>query len=267
MDGPEELLRRIVRSAAFRGSQEHGKLLEYICLRTLVGGPADLREHDIGVAVLNLEPGYDVTGNPLVGRMAEEVREKLKAYFRGEGRREPLRVALPKGEFRAFFYEADPRQIAEAAPGALDQFWAPYWRSGVTNLLIHGELEGEGMLIAEAYAAVQLAVLFEGRGAALRLQPASAFAESGVPEGNLVLVGTPATNAMLAGFVREPLEGAILQRIWARDGHGVVTILASPEPAGILPAARFVTSEEVLEEAAAASPLGEIPKDFRVTLG
>jgi hypothetical protein len=267
MDGPEELLRRIVRSAAFRGSQEHCDVLEYICYQTQAGGLSDLREHDIGVAVLGLEPGYDVAENPAVSRVTEEVREKLKSYFRKEGRREQLRIAIPKGEFRAFFFEADPRQLAEAEPGALEQFWAPYWRSGVKNLLIHGELPEEGMLIAEAYAAVQLAVLFEGKGSALRLQPASAFTESGVPEGNLVLVGTPATNAMLGEFVREPLEVAIMQRIWARDGHGVVTILASPDPAGILAAARFVTSEEVLERTAAASPMGEIPRDFRVTLG
>ncbi len=267
MDGPEELLRRIARSTPFRGLQEHCEVLEYICHQTQAGGLSDLREHDIGVAVLGLEPGYDIAENPVVSRVTEEAREKLKAYFRGEGRREPLRVALPKGEFRAFFYEADPRQLAEAEPGALEQFWAPYWRSGGTNLLIHGELPEEGMLIAEAYAAVQLAVLFEGKGSALRLQPASAFAESGVPEGNLVLVGTPGTNAMLAEFVRAPLEAAIMQRIWAGDGHGVVTILASPEPAGILAAARFVTSEEVLERTAAASPTGEIPRDFLITLG
>lgn len=267
MNGPEELLRRIMRSTAFRGSREHCEVLEYICRQTQAGGGSDPREHDIGVAALGLEPGYDVAENPAVSRVTEELREKLKAYFRGEGRREMLRVALPKGEFRAFFYEADPRLLAEVEPGALEQFWAPYWRSGVVNLLIHGELPQEGMLIAEAYAAVQLALLFEAKGSALRLQPASAFAESRAPEGNLVLVGTPRTNAMLGEFVRQPLEAAIMQRIWARDGRGVVTILASPEPAGILAAARFVTSEEVLERTAAASPAGEIPRDFLITLG
>ncbi|HUQ93449.1 MAG TPA: hypothetical protein VM120_17335 [Bryobacteraceae bacterium] len=265
----QQLLERIVRSPHFAGSEEHAGLLSYLCYQTQAGNLEDLREHDIGVAVLGLEPGYDVRENPVVSTVVEEIRERLKTFFQKEGRREQLRMAIPRGEFRAFFYEADPRQLAQAEeePSTLEKFWAPYWSGGMRNLLIHGELPGDAMLIPEAYAAVQLGILFEKNGSSLEMFPAGAFLQASIPPANLVMIGTLQSNAVMGRFLTGPLETSIVKRIWADGTHGVLTLIVSPEPGALLDAVRFVTYDPVMERTFTELAGGEIPQNFQLTVG
>ncbi len=260
-DSPQALLHRVVASAAFRASNGHAELLQYVCQQTQAG--QDLREHDIGVTLFGLEPGYDVSENPLVSATMEETRQWLKSYFTGEGKRELLRVAIPKGEFRAFFYEADPGQLAEAAnePSALERFWLPYFSNQRPNILVHGALDQDSMLIPESYAAVQLALLFERHHARLQLLPAAAD----LPEhAHLILTGTPAVNPAIAGYAAGPVECPVLERTVTDQGN-FVTILAAPQPEDILPVVRFAVSEELLERALLqVGP--QWPPHFRMTL-
>ncbi|MBL8217889.1 MAG: hypothetical protein JNL62_01600 [Bryobacterales bacterium] len=260
-DSPQALLHRIVASGAFKASNGHAELLQLVCQQTQAGH--DLREHDIGVTLFAMEPGYDIAENPIVSATMDETRQWLKAYFAGEGKREPLRLAIPKGEFRAFFYEADPAQLAAAAnePSALDRFWMPYFTNQRPNILLHGALDEDSMLIPEAYAAVQLALLFERNQAHLELIPATTAISANA---NLILIGTPHSNPAIAPHAAGPIETTILERSSTEQGQ-IVTILASPQPEGILPAARFAVSAELLESALRQTG-PEWPPHFRLTL-
>lgn len=260
-DSPQALLQRIISSSVFHASNGHAELLQFVCTQTQAGN--DLREHDIGVALFGLEPGYDIAETPIVSTTMDETRQWLKAYFAGEGKRELLRLAVPKGEFRAFFYEADPTQLAAAAnePSALERFWMPYFTNQRPNLLLHGALDEDSMLIPEAYAAVQLALLFERHQAHLQLIPATADPP---PNANLILTGTPQTNLAIAAYAEGPIETTILERTSTSQGQ-IVTILAAPQPEGILPAAKFAVSEDLLESALRQTG-PEWPPHFRLTL-
>lgn len=260
-DSPQGLLVRIVSSAAFRGSNGHAELLQYICHHAQAG--QDLHEHDIGVALFGLEPGYDVRENPLVSSVLGETRDWLKTYFAGEGKRELLRVAVPKGEFRAFFYEADPAQLAAAGnePTALERFWMPYFLNQRTNYLIHGAQDEDTMLIPEAYAVVQLALLFERHQASLQMIPSGVEVPAGA---NAILTGTPVSNALIARYASGVVESGVMERIVTEDRQ-VITILAAPAPEGILPVVQFAVSDVLLERA--LHQVGpEWPPHFRLTL-
>lgn len=255
-DSPQALLARVVSSTAFRESNGHAELLQFVCEQTQAG--QDLREHDIGVALFGLEPGYDVAEQPLVSSTMEETRQWLKKYFATEGRRELLRLAVPKGEYRAFFYEADPAQLAAVAnePTALERLWMPYFSNRRANVLLHGALDEDSMLIPEAYAAVQLALLFERHKARLQMVPAS----TGIPDGaNVILLGTPETNPAVG-----PVECGVVERRVTEQGQ-VITILAASRPEGIPAVAAFAVSDELLESA--LHQVGpEWPPHFRLTL-
>ncbi|MBS1827098.1 MAG: hypothetical protein JST93_17400 [Acidobacteria bacterium] len=255
-DSPQALLSRIVASTAFRESNGHAELLQFVCEQTQAG--QDLREHDIGVALFGMEPGYDVAEQPVVSTTMEETRQWLKKYFAAEGRREMLRLAVPKGEFRAFFYEASPEQMAAAAnePSALERLWMPYFSNRRPNMLLHGSLDEDSMLIPEAYAAVQVALLFERHQARLQMAPASADIPGGA---NVILLGTPQTNTAVGS-----VECGVVERKLTEQGQ-VITILAAPRPEGIPAVVGFAVSEELLERA--LHQVGpEWPPFFRLTL-
>lgn len=262
--GPEQLLQRILRSAEFEGT-EHGALLEYICLMTQRNNLEDLREHDVGVAVFGMEPGYDVAENPIVRTTADEVRQKLATFFRTQGRSEMLRIAIPKGEFRAFFYEADPSQVQEV-PSALEMFWEPYWEGDGRNMLLHGTISADSMLIPEAYAATQIALLFQERSFSIQIAPATSF-EGELPPADYVLIGTPDTNPLVKRWLEKPIETAVLKRISAEKGRGAITIIAAPEPGAIMNASRFATTEALMERLIEQTGLETFPPDFVLTLG
>lgn len=260
-EDPRRIVERILLSPLFHGEEEISEILLYICYYTQSGNLDALREHDIGVAVLGLEPGYDVRENTAVADAVDKIRERLKLYFANEGRREPMRLTIPKGEFRAFFYEADPRELAAAdGPTAVERFWAPYWRSKNSNLLVHGELPGDLLPIAEAYAATRIAVLFAEHGSGLQMRPASSVTNADL-KANLILIGLPATNRVLKAFLMEIGEDPVIERLApnAETPHGVITALTAPTPEGLLQAAEFTATEELLAE-------HEYPSMFRLRL-
>ncbi len=260
-EDPRLIVERILLSPLFHGEEELSEILLYICYYTQSGNLDALREHDIGVAVLGLEPGYDVRDNTAVADAVEKIRERLRLYFANEGRREPMRLTIPRGEFRAFFYEADPRELAAAdEPSAVERFWAPYWRSKNSNLLIHGELPGDVMPIAEAYAATRIAVLFAEHGSGLQMRPASSITNADL-KANIVLIGSHETNRVLKAFVETIAEDPVIERLApnAETPHGVVTVLTAPSAEGLLQAAEFTATEEVLAE-------HEYPAMFRLRL-
>jgi len=263
---PRSLLERIILSSHFQEDDRLGELLLYICYQTQAGTHDALNEHDIGVNVLGLDPGYDTKENPIVADSLERVRGLLKQYFATDGRRESVRVALPRHEYRAFFYEADPKDVAGAEePTALEKFWAPYWQLGGRNYLLHGDLDGHTMLIPEAYLVTRIAVLFAENNTQLEILPASGAGEAVLVRGNCILTGIPEHNPILDRFA-ERVPGPIVERIWRTEAHGVLTLLTAPEPTGLLDAAQFVTELPHLEKVAQKYEQQSFPPFFKLTI-
>jgi hypothetical protein len=70
------------------------------------------------------------------------IRERLRAYFDGDGRDERWVLSVPKGRYRAVFTEHAPAPPsdppAERHP-ALRRFWAPYLAPGGNNVITYTE--------------------------------------------------------------------------------------------------------------------------------
>jgi hypothetical protein len=140
----QSLLERILASRHFANADSLKRILRYLCARSQEVPGAQIKEFDIAINVLGRTAAFDPKVDPIVRVSIASVRERLRAYFENEGRAEALRLAIPKGQYRAVFTTSKPP--AEAPPAfkprgpALDKFWRPYLTGARENILIFTEL-------------------------------------------------------------------------------------------------------------------------------
>jgi hypothetical protein len=94
-----KLVERIVAASGFAKSARLSSLLIYIVKQSLQGRDEELNEQCIGERVFGRSIGYDPRDDNIVRAHASRLRQRLEAYFREEGRAEPLRIAIPRGSY------------------------------------------------------------------------------------------------------------------------------------------------------------------------
>lgn len=99
-DEVAQALARIEASTAFAASARHRRLLRHLVERSLAGDLAALKESVIAVEVFDRRADqFDPRSDTIVRVEARRLRQRLAAYYGGEGRYEPLRFVLPVGRY------------------------------------------------------------------------------------------------------------------------------------------------------------------------
>src|SRR3954469_1744986 len=93
-------LDRVLQSETFRASSSLRRLLAFLGDKLLAGEADQLKEYSIGIDCLGKSPDYDPRQDPGVRIQTGRLREKLAAYYRDEGKRDPVFIDLPKGHFK-----------------------------------------------------------------------------------------------------------------------------------------------------------------------
>src|ERR1700690_2927204 len=107
-------VRRILQSKAFRTSEVHRNLLNYLAEKSLSGEAGSLKEYTVGLEVFQKPESYDPRQESVVRMHMARLRQKLAEYYRTEGVDDPIIVDLPKGAFKVTF---EPRAVvAEPEP-------------------------------------------------------------------------------------------------------------------------------------------------------
>src|SRR6266571_7416913 len=107
-------VQRIMMSKAFRTSEVHRNLLQYLAEKSLSGTAESLKEYTVGLDVFAKPESYDPRQESVVRMHMARVRQKLADYYRTEGLDDAIVVDLPKGAFKVTF---EPRAaLREAAP-------------------------------------------------------------------------------------------------------------------------------------------------------
>jgi len=134
------LLKRILASCAFSRTLNLGRILSYVCEQT-ANSERSLKEYEIATEVLRRPKSFDPRVDPVVRVSMMGVRERLRAYFAGEGKQETLQLAIPKGQYRAKFFDVPLilPPTGEADTDVRRWFWKPYLRSGLSNLIVSTE--------------------------------------------------------------------------------------------------------------------------------
>jgi eukaryotic-like serine/threonine-protein kinase len=102
-DGLQQQLDKILQSSPFQDSKSLKRFLRYTVERTLHGEGGQLKEYRLGIEVFNRHSSFDPRLDPVVRMAARRLRTKLREYYDGEGRKDPIRIDVPKGSYAATF--------------------------------------------------------------------------------------------------------------------------------------------------------------------
>src|SRR5579875_2131482 len=116
------VVQRVIASAGFSKSVFLTKFLLYICELKLLHREAEITEHQIGIHAFGRPASYHPGEDNIVRNYARTLRQRLAAYFDGEGAEEPFRIVVPRGSYVPSFERHTPdatsSRTALAAPAA-----------------------------------------------------------------------------------------------------------------------------------------------------
>ena len=98
-----EQLQRFIHSDQFGRSKRLCRFLTFTIEKTLDGRGEELTEHEIGTVVYDRGADFDPAIDGIVRAEAHRMRAKLEAYYRHEGRQDPVIVEFPIGSYVPLF--------------------------------------------------------------------------------------------------------------------------------------------------------------------
>src|SRR6476660_5384682 len=143
-------IQRIVASKAFKTSEVHRNLLNYLAEKSLSGEAQNLKEYTVGLDVFGKPSTYDPRQESVVRMHVGRLRQKLTEYYRTEGVEDPVIVDLPKGGFAlTFAMRPAPVVEPEIAPPVVPARTVSHREVTLAALLVVA-------LVAAGYLAVRL---------------------------------------------------------------------------------------------------------------
>lgn len=108
-----KLAERIVVTQGLIRSPRLSSLLLHVVRQSLEGRESELNEQLIGERIFGRPVGYDPRDDNIVRAHASRLRQKLDAYYREEGKSDPMRVTIPRGSYVPIFERVDATSSAE----------------------------------------------------------------------------------------------------------------------------------------------------------
>lgn len=90
---------RILSSNTFHGAGRAAALLRFVIERTLDGKADQLKEYTLGAEALGRGAKFDPRTDSIARVEASRLRSRLELYYASEGRKDALRISLPKGSY------------------------------------------------------------------------------------------------------------------------------------------------------------------------
>ncbi len=103
VDEVRTALKKVLSSEAFSRAERSQEFLRYVCELTLNGESSRINQYLIGFEVFGRGQDYSTQEDSLVRRQAHVLRQRLDAYYAGEGRSDPVRIMLPLGHYVPVF--------------------------------------------------------------------------------------------------------------------------------------------------------------------
>jgi TolB-like protein/Tfp pilus assembly protein PilF len=111
-------LARILASKAFAASARNGRFLEYIVTETLAGRGGRIKAYAIATIVFERNASFDPQTDPVVRLEASRLRRALEQYYLTAGKRDPVRISIPKGSYVPNFERVGEEGLASDATRA-----------------------------------------------------------------------------------------------------------------------------------------------------
>jgi serine/threonine-protein kinase len=162
-------LEKILAHDLFARAERMGRFLRFAVERALEGKAGDLKEYLIGVEVFDRKDSYDPRVDPIVRVEARRLRSKLKAYYEGDGRSDPVVIEFHSGGYAPHIRAAAPPPGPVLAPARtevatvavlpfvnLSPSADEYFSDGLTEELIHALTKLPGMRVVAWTTAAQM---------------------------------------------------------------------------------------------------------------
>jgi len=131
LEANQTQVQRIIQSKAFRTSEVHRNLLQYLAEKSLSGNADSLKEYTVGLDVFAKPDSYDPRQESVVRMHVGRLRQKLAEYYRSEGLGDPIFVDVPKGGFKVTFETRAIRPEPAAAVPEVAPRRAGKWRAEI----------------------------------------------------------------------------------------------------------------------------------------
>jgi adenylate cyclase len=129
-------LRRVIDSPDFPATPRNRAFLEYIVTRELAGEGESISAYAVATAVFGRSELFNSLLDPIVRIEAGKLRRDLETYYLKSGRRNPLRLTVPRGAYRPRFVAAAKEATATLSPGSP---LAPEPRAELERVLASGD--------------------------------------------------------------------------------------------------------------------------------
>lgn len=129
-------LRRVIDSPDFPATPRNRAFLEYIVTRELAGEGESISAYAVATAVFGRSELFNSLLDPIVRIEAGKLRRDLETYYLKSGRRNPLRLTVPRGAYRPRFVAATKETTATLSPGSP---LAPEPRAELERVLASGD--------------------------------------------------------------------------------------------------------------------------------
>ncbi|HJT90035.1 MAG TPA: hypothetical protein VJ732_19325, partial [Bryobacteraceae bacterium] len=150
-------LEKILAHGLFARSDRMARFLRLAVERTLDGRGGELKEYSIGLEVFDRPSTYDPRVDPIVRVEARRLRAKLKTYYEGDGRRDPVVFEFQPGSYAPQVHLRE-ESLPSPRPGIHTMAVLPfadlspspehaYFSDGLTEELIHALTKFSGMRV------------------------------------------------------------------------------------------------------------------------
>lgn len=126
VEDPRRLLvQRLASSSYLNKSARLREMFLYLCERVLGESIDDIHEQEVGHKVFGRPADYDTSVDNIVRVHASMLRKRVEQYFATEGRREPLIIDIPRGNYAPVFKKRPASPPPTERPAASDAEGAP----------------------------------------------------------------------------------------------------------------------------------------------
>jgi adenylate cyclase len=117
-DTVQVCLAKMLETNVFAHAERQKRLLAYLVSQTLAGHGNRLKGYTIAIDVFDRNSDFDPAVEPIVRVETARLRTKLREYYAGEGRLDPVRIEIPKGAYLVRICDtADARPVEADAVG------------------------------------------------------------------------------------------------------------------------------------------------------
>ena len=113
----KEQLHRILSSPEFKATARQKKFLRYVTQMFLEGRTGEIKGYTVATDVFDRKTDFDPSMDPIVSVEARRLRRHLEHYYLTAGRRDRVRITIPKGGYVPSFLFQTSADSSSSSPG------------------------------------------------------------------------------------------------------------------------------------------------------